>query len=66
MKSVHINPDEMFEVYQDGDRYYISVVVGGIAMYEVQREMNDEMIARFLKDPKLLIWCVEKIRREEV
>lgn len=54
MKTLYSNEAEMFMVQQDeaNGEFFLRVVVGGIAMYEVEKKMTAEMIDVFNRSPK--------------
>ena len=53
----------MFAVQQaaDGD-LFLKVLVGGIAMYEVEKKLTDEMVEAFKVNPISLLPWVKEIR----
>jgi hypothetical protein len=64
MKVLYSNDAEMFVVKQDesSGELFLSVVVGGIGMYEVERKMTKEMVGRFNENPDALLEVVKEIR----
>ena len=64
MKTIYSDETEMFLVEQDekSGELFLRVVVGGIAMYEIQRKMTDEMVASFRREPTDLLDFVRRIR----
>jgi hypothetical protein len=66
MKTLYVNEVEMYLVQLDkiSKETYLKVVVGGMAMYEVSKIMDIEMLEIFKEDPKKLLKFVEKIRLE--
>ena len=64
MKTVYSDEVEMFMVQKDesSGAMFLRVVVGGMAMYEVETEMTSEMIDAFDRSPKELLGFVKEIR----
>ncbi len=48
--------DSMYELYVEGNgRHYLSVVVGGVAMYEVIVELTESEVERFQEEGQSFI-----------
>jgi hypothetical protein len=64
MKNIYANEGEMFLVQKDdkSGHLYLKVIVGGIAMYEVSKLMDAEMVDAFNENPKKLLKYVAEIR----
>jgi hypothetical protein len=64
METVYSDEVEMFMVQKDeaSGSMFLRVVVGGMAMYEVEKKMTSEMIDSFNRSPKEIIGFVKEIR----
>jgi len=63
MKIEYLNRDEMFSVETDElGRFYLCVIVGGMAMSEKKILMDEAMYSQFCVDPAGLIPWVKSIR----
>jgi hypothetical protein len=52
----------VYTLRQRGERFFLSVVCGGVGMYDVEVELSAEFAAQCLADRSLLDTLCEKIR----
>lgn len=64
MKTIYCDDTEMFLVQLDevSGKFFLKVLVGGVGMYEVTREMSADMVQLFNSNPRALLSCVKEIR----